>query len=136
PARILATSLVQSTAAGAGAGRALLRRHDERIWRDANLCRSDSSNRSLGNRRIYSRAAAQPARAHRRCPGGGSHSAGAAAVNRQLAAAAVPGLIGLLLTALLGIADPPAAFRSYLMVYTLWLGLGVGCLGIAFVQFM
>ena len=38
--------------------------------------------------------------------------------------------------ALVGLTNPDGFFRSYLIAYTFWLGLGLGSLGIVFVQFL
>ena len=46
----------------AGAARALLRRHHERLRRDARLRRAGSRARPLGDRRLHPRAAAEPER--------------------------------------------------------------------------
>src|ERR1700716_3957767 len=38
--------------------------------------------------------------------------------------------------AIAAIAPPQAFFRAYLIGYTFWLGLSLGCLGFAFIQFL
>ena len=50
--------------------------------------------------------------------------------------ALIVGLVGLGLTAIGGLSSSDVFFRSYLMGYTFWLGLGLGSLGVAFVQFL
>jgi hypothetical protein len=51
--------------------------------------------------------------------------------------AVVVGVIGLALTLVAGLSGNSAGFfRSYLMGYTFWLGLGLGSLGVALVQFL
>jgi hypothetical protein len=48
----------------------------------------------------------------------------------------VVGIVGLVLLALVGIANPTGFFRAYLFGYTFWVGLGLGSLGIVLVQFL
>jgi hypothetical protein len=49
----------------------------------------------------------------------------------------VVGLVGLALTVVGGLSrNPDGFFRSYLMGYTFWLGLGLGSLGVLMVQFL
>ncbi len=50
--------------------------------------------------------------------------------------AVVVGVVCLALTVVGGLAHRSDFFRSYLMGYTFWLGLGLGLLGVAFVQFL
>jgi hypothetical protein len=57
--------------------------------------------------------------------------------NRRLTiAAGLIGVAGLVLAAIVGLANPAAFFRAYLLGYTFWLGLGLGCLGVVLVQFL
>jgi hypothetical protein len=46
------------------------------------------------------------------------------------------GVVAFALAIGLGLGDPSRFFRDYLVAYTLWLGLGLGCLGVALVQFL
>jgi hypothetical protein len=58
-------------------------------------------------------------------------------VPRQITLVAlVSGVIGLILTIVAGIGNPTGFFRAYLLGYTFWLGLSLGCLGLALVQFL
>jgi hypothetical protein len=50
--------------------------------------------------------------------------------------ALIVGAIGLALCVVGGFVDPTQAFRSYLMAYTLWLDLPLGCLALSLIQFM
>jgi len=51
-------------------------------------------------------------------------------------ACAVVGLLGLLLSVVGGLGNAQGFFRAYLLAYTFWLGLGLGSLGVVFVQFL
>jgi hypothetical protein len=58
-------------------------------------------------------------------------------VNRRITVnAAIIGVIGLALLVVAGVSNQNAFFRAYLLGYTFWLGLGVGCLGVVLVQFL
>ena len=51
--------------------------------------------------------------------------------------ALVIGVIGLVLLAVIGgLTDPMGFFHAYLLGYTFWLGLGLGCLGVLVVQYL
>jgi hypothetical protein len=50
--------------------------------------------------------------------------------------AAAVGVVGLALAVVAGLGNTDGFFRSYLMGYTFWLGLGLGSLGVALVQFL
>ena len=62
-ARIPPAAVVSHRPAAPGRRRLLLRRDHERLRRDAGLPGADRAARSLGDRRLHPRAAAQPARA-------------------------------------------------------------------------
>ena len=64
-ARLPPAAVVPHRPAAHGAARPLLRRHDERLRRDAGLSRADRAAGSLGDRRLRARAATEPARARR-----------------------------------------------------------------------
>jgi hypothetical protein len=49
---------------------------------------------------------------------------------------AAVGILGLLLLVGFGRGDPTSFFRAYLLGYTFWLGLGIGSLGVALIQFL
>ena len=58
-------------------------------------------------------------------------------VNPRLQVVAlVVGGVGLLATVILGLNNLDGFFRSFLMAETLWLGLALGCLGVALLQFL
>ena len=61
-ARLPAAAVVPHRPAAPGADRALLRRDDQRLRRDAGLPGADRAARSLGDRRLRPRAATEPAR--------------------------------------------------------------------------
>src|SRR5438094_3767491 len=61
---------------------------------------------------------------------------GRTAVSRRIVLCASTGVVGLSLTIIGGLADADAFFRSYLVGYTFWIGLGLGSLAIAFIQFL
>ena len=65
-----AAAVVPRGAAAQRAGRLLLRRHDQRLWRDAGLRGAGAGGRPLGDRRLHPRAAAQSARDGERRAGG------------------------------------------------------------------
>jgi hypothetical protein len=48
----------------------------------------------------------------------------------------IAGLVCLAIGALGGATNPTQFFQAYLMAYTFWLGLSLGCLGLAFIQFL
>jgi hypothetical protein len=50
--------------------------------------------------------------------------------------AAGVGVVGLALTVLVGLGNADGFFHAYLLGYTFWLGLGLGSLGVALVQFL
>lgn len=50
--------------------------------------------------------------------------------------ALIVGVIALAVGAAVTVRDPTAFFRAYLVAYTFWLGLALGCLGLVFVQFL
>src|SRR5439155_722009 len=125
-------------AAPAGAGRALLRRDDQRLRGDAGLRAPGGRARPLGDRGLHPRAAAQPARDARRRAGGGAAGArdggpamSAAAetplgLERLQQRALVVGMVALGACAAGGLANPADFFRAYLIGY-------LYCLGIAHV---
>jgi hypothetical protein len=55
---------------------------------------------------------------------------------RAALASALIGVLGLLLLVVFGRGDPTSFFRAYLLGYTFWLGLGIGSLGVALIQFL
>lgn len=55
---------------------------------------------------------------------------------RLITLAVVVGVLGLVFTVLLGANSLDRVFQSYLMAETLWLGLALGCTGIALLQFL
>ena len=57
-------------------------------------------------------------------------------MSRRIALLAGIGVVGLTLTFIGGLVNADVFFRSYLLGYTFWIGLGLGSLGIAFVQFL
>jgi hypothetical protein len=58
-------------------------------------------------------------------------------VSRRVALGALlVGVVGMALTVVGGIADPPGFFRAYLLGVTYWIGLGLGSLGILLIQFL
>ena len=61
-ARLPAAAVVPRRPAAAGADRPFLRRHDQRVRRDARLPGADRAARSLGDRGLHPRAATEPAR--------------------------------------------------------------------------
>jgi hypothetical protein len=56
--------------------------------------------------------------------------------SRLLLAVGAVGVVALAISVGLGLADPARFFRDYLVAYTFWLGLALGCLGVALVQFL
>ena len=76
--RLPAAAVVPHRSAAPGADRALLRRDDQRLRRDAGLPRADRAARPLGHRGVHSRAATEPARVGSRRAGRGSAEAVAA----------------------------------------------------------
>src|SRR6185369_78150 len=140
PARVLPHRPVARRAAGT-----LRRRHAQRLRRDGRLCRQSRRPRSLGDRRLHPRAAAQPARddqrrAHRR-----PRSAPVMAL-QQTADELIPELrrvqprlliaggAGLAASAIGGLFNPAQFFQSYLMAYMLCLGTTLGCLALGMVH--
>lgn len=57
-------------------------------------------------------------------------------VRRWALPALVVGLVGLTLSALGWAADPARFFRAYLMAYAFWVGIPLGCLALALLQFL
>jgi hypothetical protein len=50
--------------------------------------------------------------------------------------AAIVGAVCLALAVLVGVTQPATFFQAYLFSYSFWIGLSLGCLGLAFIQFL
>ena len=124
---------------------AFLRRDHERTGRDVSLRLSGSAAGPLGDHRLYSSAATQPAGVDQRCAGSGAEKiAGRVTMsemeNNTLKLERLPMrlvLIGGVLLAVCiagGMADKGDFFRSYLVAFLFWLGITLGCLAILMMQ--
>ena len=85
-ARLPPAAVVPHRPAAPGAARALLRRDDQRVRRDAGLSRADRAARSLGDCRLRPRPATEPARFRRGALTGRAAEAFAAGGRRRAAA--------------------------------------------------